>query len=70
MEKRIYIALPDKDGEETLLKINMKEVKVSEDVDLKVIACKLAGYSRADITHVCRDASMISMRDQNDLISI
>ena len=44
------------------LKINLREVKLSEDVELKYIARRLGGYSGADITNVCRDASMMSMR--------
>ena len=44
------------------LKINLREVKCSEDVELKYIARRLGGYSGADITNVCRDASMMSMR--------
>eukprot|EP00096_Caligus_rogercresseyi_P004071 TRINITY_DN18208_c0_g1_i1.p1 TRINITY_DN18208_c0_g1~~TRINITY_DN18208_c0_g1_i1.p1 ORF type:complete len:519 (+),score=203.92 TRINITY_DN18208_c0_g1_i1:76-1632(+) len=62
LEKRIYIPLPTEEGREALLKINLKEVKISEDVVLKNIAGKLGGYSGADITNVCRDASMMSMR--------
>merc|ERR1719414_1563301 len=62
LEKRIYIPLPNEDGREALLKINLKEVKIAECVDLKNIARKLGGYSGADITNVCRDASMMSMR--------
>lgn len=46
----------------TQLKINLREVKCSEDVELQVIARRLGGYSGADITNVCRDASMMSMR--------
>ncbi len=38
LEKRIYIPLPNEDGREALLKINLREVKLSEDVDLKFIA--------------------------------
>ncbi|CAD6992128.1 katanin p60 ATPase-containing subunit A-like 1 [Ceratitis capitata] len=62
LEKRIYIPLPTDEGREALLKINLREVKVDESVNLSEIAKKLDGYSGADITNVCRDASMMSMR--------
>ncbi|VVD05939.1 unnamed protein product [Leptidea sinapis] len=62
LEKRIYIPLPTQEGREALLHINLKEVKVDPELDLKVIAKKLDGYSGADITTVCRDAAMMSMR--------
>lgn len=62
LEKRIYIPLPTEEGREALLKINLREVKLAEDVGLKAIARRLGGYSGADITNVCRDASMMSMR--------
>jgi len=62
LEKRIYIPPPSDEGREALLKINLKEVAASDDVELGTIAQKLDGYSGADITNVCRDASMMSMR--------
>ncbi|XP_032829286.1 katanin p60 ATPase-containing subunit A-like 1 [Petromyzon marinus] len=62
LEKRIYIPLPSDSGREELLKINLREVEVSADVDMKKIAEQLNGYSGADITNVCRDASMMAMR--------
>ncbi|CAG9112556.1 unnamed protein product [Plutella xylostella] len=62
LEKRIYIPLPTQEGREALLHINLKEVKIDDGVDIKFIAKKLEGYSGADITNVCRDASMMSMR--------
>ncbi|KFB52068.1 AGAP001783-PA-like protein [Anopheles sinensis] len=62
LEKRIYIPLPNSEGREALLKINLREVKVDESVDMRDIADRLEGYSGADITNVCRDASMMSMR--------
>ncbi|KAF7271679.1 katanin p60 isoform X2 [Rhynchophorus ferrugineus] len=62
LEKRIYIPLPTLDGREALLRINLREVKLDPDVNLKNIARKLDGYSGADVTNVCRDASMMSMR--------
>ncbi|KAF7657564.1 hypothetical protein LDENG_00025290 [Lucifuga dentata] len=62
LEKRIYIPLPTAVGRVELLKINLKEVEVAADVDMELIAEKTEGYSGADITNVCRDASMMAMR--------
>uniref|UniRef100_A0A8C2HPH6 Katanin catalytic subunit A1 n=2 Tax=Cyprinus carpio TaxID=7962 RepID=A0A8C2HPH6_CYPCA len=62
LEKRIYIPLPTAQGRAELLKINLREVEVAPDVDLTLIAEKIEGYSGADITNVCRDASMMAMR--------
>ncbi|KAF1382770.1 hypothetical protein PFLUV_G00147220 [Perca fluviatilis] len=62
LEKRIYISLPTAIGRVELLKINLREVELAEDVDLDFIAEKIEGYSGADITNVCRDASMMAMR--------
>lgn len=62
LEKRIYIPLPDEAGREQLLKINLKTVPLASDVNLLEIAKKMDGYSGADITNVCRDASMMVMR--------
>lgn len=42
------------EGRLVLLRINLREVKVADDVDLEVIAQQLDGYSGADITNVCR----------------
>lgn len=41
-------------GREALLKINLREVKIEANVNLKDISIKLKGYSGADITNVCR----------------
>lgn len=62
LEKRIYIPLPDQEARRSLLDINLKEVKLNDDVDLDKIASSAEGYSGADITSLCRDASMMSMR--------
>eukprot|EP00112_Aurelia_sp_Birch-Aquarium-sp1_P013259 Seg2808.1 transcript_id=Seg2808.1/GoldUCD/mRNA.D3Y31 product="Katanin p60 ATPase-containing subunit A1" protein_id=Seg2808.1/GoldUCD/D3Y31 len=62
LEKRIYIPLPTVEGREELLKINLRQIKTAGDLDLKAIANDMDGYSGADITNVCRDASMMVMR--------
>ncbi|KAJ8326861.1 Katanin p60 ATPase-containing subunit A1 [Batrachochytrium dendrobatidis] len=62
LEKRIYIPLPDLNSRRELLKLSLESIKIADDVDLEDLAKKIDGYSGADITNICRDASMMSMR--------
>lgn len=48
------------DGREALLKINLREVKIETNVNLKEIAKRLDGYSGADITNVCRYGILVA----------
>ena len=63
LEKRIYIPLPTQEGLKALFDINLKGMKLAEDVDLSVIITRLNGYSGADISNVCRDAAMMPLRN-------
>ena len=52
LEKRIYIPLPTRTGREALLKINLRDVKVDDNVDLIQVAKKLEGYSGTNMRQV------------------
>ncbi|XP_076930941.1 katanin p60 ATPase-containing subunit A1-like isoform X2 [Bidens hawaiensis] len=62
LEKRIYIPLPDFESRKELIKINLRTVEVSTDVDIDEVARRTEGYSGDDLTNVCRDASLNGMR--------
>ncbi|KAK9229237.1 hypothetical protein WN944_022196 [Citrus x changshan-huyou] len=62
LEKRIYIPLPNFESRKELIKINLKTVEVSKDVDIDEVAHRTDGYSGDDLTNVCRDASLNGMR--------
>ncbi|XP_058192395.1 katanin p60 ATPase-containing subunit A1-like isoform X1 [Rhododendron vialii] len=62
LEKRIYIPLPNSESRKELIRINLRTVEVSSDVDMDEIARRTEGYSGDDLTNVCRDASLNGMR--------
>ncbi|KAL6054984.1 Katanin p60 ATPase-containing subunit A1 [Balamuthia mandrillaris] len=62
LEKRIYIPLPSAEGRRQLFDINLRGIELGTDVNLEELAIKADGYSGADITNVCRDASLMSLR--------
>ena len=63
-EKRVYIPLPNSVGRREMFNINMKGIKVQEDVDMDKLVKLTDGYSGADIANVCREASLMQMRRQ------
>ncbi len=54
LDEKIYLGLPDEPARRKILELNMKEIPVSEDVDLDSVAHRLEGYSGADIAYLCR----------------
>ena len=62
LEKRIHIPLPDLAARTALFQLNLRQLRLDEGVDVGGLAGLCEGYSGADITNVCRDASMMSMR--------
>eukprot|EP01107_Rhizomastix_libera_P001300 TRINITY_DN12129_c0_g1_i1.p1 TRINITY_DN12129_c0_g1~~TRINITY_DN12129_c0_g1_i1.p1 ORF type:complete len:820 (-),score=223.87 TRINITY_DN12129_c0_g1_i1:44-2503(-) len=72
LDRMLYMGLPDMSSREAILKIQLEKIcnisDTSKDdyVDIARIAEKLDGYSGAEIVSVCRDASMIALRESFD----
>jgi katanin p60 ATPase-containing subunit A1 len=62
LEKRIYIPLPNDIARKALFRINLRDIKCAPNLDFDKLSELTASYSGADITNVCRDASMMQMR--------
>ena len=62
LEKRIYIPLPSEEGRRQLFNINLKDIKLGDDIDWDILVKRSEGYSGADISNVCREAAMMPMR--------
>ncbi len=65
-DQLLLIEAPDKDSRYQILKIHTRDMRLSEDVDLKELARSLEGYCGADIESICRESVMICLRENLD----
>ncbi len=62
-DREIEISVPNADGRLEILQIHTRGMPLSDDVDLKTLAAELHGYTGADITSLCRESAMKSLRN-------
>ncbi len=62
-DREIEIAVPNADGRLEILQIHTRGMPLAEDVDLKILAAELHGYTGADIKSLCREAAMKALRE-------
>jgi cell division protease FtsH len=61
-DRQVLVAKPDIRGREEILRIHVKNVKVADDVDLKVIAARTAGFAGADLANLVNEAALLAAR--------
>ena len=72
-DRQVVVDLPDLRGREQILKIHMKKVPLSKDVDALVIARGTPGFSGADLANLINEAALFAARygdkkvDQNHM---
>ena len=57
-DREIEIGTPDKRGRHEILLIHSRGMPLARDVDLKVLAERMHGYTGADLAALCREAAM------------
>src|SRR3989440_1339433 len=61
-DRQVLVDKPDVKGREAILRIHVKGVKISEDVDLKVVAARTAGFAGADLANLVNEAALLAAR--------
>ncbi|WMC20284.1 MAG: ATP-dependent zinc metalloprotease FtsH [Enterobacteriaceae bacterium PSpyr] len=61
-DRKIYIGLPDIKGREEILKIHIRNVIISNDVNLSLIARSTPGFSGADLSNLINEAALLTVR--------
>ena len=64
-DRHIEVGAPDEEARLAIFKVHTKDMPLAKDVDLKKLAKNTENYVGADIESLCREAAMLTLR--NDL---
>ena len=68
-DRKVYITRPGLDGREKLFKYYLGKVKHEASIDVGHLARKAVGKSPADIENIVKEAALIAIRSQKEVIS-
>src|SRR2546421_7778463 len=69
-DRQVLVDKPDVKGREAILRIHVKGVKISEDVDLKVVAARTAGFAGADLANLVNEAALLAARSDKTAVTM
>jgi len=62
-DRIIYVPLPDEKARLEIFKVHTRKMPLAEDVNLEELAKRTKGYTGADISALCREAAMTTLRE-------
>ena len=65
-DRHVVVDRPDLVGREEILRIHTRSVKLSPEVDLKVIAARTPGFVGADLANIVNEAALLAARKNKE----
>ncbi len=62
-DRHVKVEDPNKETRLAIFKVHTKDMPLADDVDLEKLAEKTEGYVGADIEAICREAAMLTLRE-------
>ena len=69
-DRQVVVPLPDMRGREQILKVHMRKVPISDNVDPRVIARGTPGFSGADLANLVNEAALFAARGNKRLVEM
>src|SRR5262247_29405 len=69
-DRQVLVDKPDVKGREEVLRIHVKNVKIADAVDLKVIAARTAGFAGADLANLVNEAALLAARNDKQTVEM
>jgi len=61
-DRQVLVDKPDVRGREDILRIHARQVKMTSNVDLRVVAQRTAGFAGADLANLVNEAALLAAR--------
>ncbi len=68
-DRSVYVNLPDYMGRLAIVKVHVKNVKIADNVDLKVLAKRTAGLAGADIANIINEGALYAAKKNRDSVT-
>ncbi len=62
-DRRVVVGAPDVKGREAILKVHSKGKKITDDVDMAVVAKTTPGFTGADLENLLNEAALLAARE-------
>jgi cell division protease FtsH len=69
-DRQVLVDKPDVRGREDILRIHVKTVKIGENVDIKVVAQRTAGFAGADLANLVNEAALLAARKDKTAVEM
>jgi cell division protease FtsH len=69
-DRQVLVDKPDVKGREDILRIHAKTVKIGQNVDLRVIAQRTAGFAGADLANLVNEAALLAARKDKTAVDM
>jgi cell division protease FtsH len=69
-DRQVLVDKPDVKGREEILRIHTKSVKLSPQIDLRIIAARTAGFAGADLANLVNEAALLAARKDKTAVEM
>lgn len=69
-DRQVVVGLPDVRGREQILKVHMRKVPLSKDVDASVLARGTPGFSGAELANLVNEAALAAARENQRVVTM
>ncbi|MDD3165625.1 MAG: ATP-dependent zinc metalloprotease FtsH [Oscillospiraceae bacterium] len=69
-DRQIYVGAPDAKGREAVLRVHARNIPLSDDVNLRVVAGATTGFTGADLANLLNESALLAARHSRPVVAM